>query len=243
MVKSRFVKIRFFSILAALALLSIQALAQDLPDRQPRPSIRVTGEATVNVKPDQAQIDVGVVTQAATAEEAANRNAQKLDATLKELRRLLGPTADIKTISYSLNPNYVYPREGGQPKISGYIASNTLQVKIDNLEQVGKVIDAAAQSGANNIQALRFTLKDEQAAQAQALREAAARAKAKGEALASALGVSVVRVLYVEEGGHVTPIRMDARTFSKAEAMSAPTPVEPGTIDVRAMVTLTLEIR
>jgi uncharacterized protein YggE len=243
MVKSKYGMTRLFSVMALLVLLGVQAAAQDPADRPARPSIRVTGEATVSAKPDQAQIDVGVITQAATAEEAASRNAQKLDATLKELRRLLGEGAEIKTISYSLNPNYVYPREGGQPRISGYIASNTLQATIDKLEIVGKVIDAAAQSGANNIQALRFRLKDEQAVRAQALREAAAKARAKAEVLASALSVSIVRVLHVEEGGQVTPIHMDARAFSKAEAANVQTPVEPGTIDVRATVALTVEVK
>jgi uncharacterized protein YggE len=215
-------------------------MAQDMPERNPRPSIRVTGEATITAKPDQAQLDIGVVTQAQNAQDAASQNAQKVDAVIAALRKAMGAGADIKTAGYSLNPNYRYPERGGQPTLTGYTASNTVQIKTSDLAQVGKIIDLATQSGANNIQSLRFMLKDEQAARAQALREAAIKARAKADTLASALGLRVQRVLFVEESGQVAPIPM----YGKAalEASVAQTPIEAGTIDVRAAVTLTVEI-
>ncbi len=227
--------------IALLAPFSFTALAQEASDKAPRPSIRVTGEATLTVKPDQAIIDIGVVTQAASAQSAAAQNAQKTDAVINDLRKTIGAGADIKTISYSLSPNYRYPKEGGQPEIAGYTASNTVQVKLSDLAQVGKVIDAATQSGANNINALRFTLKDEQAVRAQALAEAATKARAKANAIASALGLKIQRVLLIEEGGAVIPPPVPLYT-ARAEAASVATPVEAGTIDVRATVTLTVEI-
>lgn len=217
------------------------ARAQEAADGKVHPSIRVTGEASVAVKPDQAEISIGVVTQAQTAQAAASQNAQKQDAVLSQLRKALGTAADIKTISYSLSPNYRYPKEGGQPTISGYTASNTIQVKTTNLDQVGKVIDLGTESGANNIQSLRFTIKDETAARAQALREASIRARSKAEAIASALGLKIQRILRVEEGGStVRPfVEMDAM---RAGVAAAPTPIEAGSIDVRATVTLTVEV-
>ena len=172
-------------ILAAVGMPSGSVMAQDGADKNPRPSIRVTGEATITAKPDQAQIDIGVVTQAQNAQEAATRNAQKVDAVITGLRTAMGAGADIKTVSYSLTPNYRYPERGGQPTITGYTASNTIQIKTGDLTQVGKIIDIGTQSGANNIQSLRFMLKDEQASRAQALREAAIKARAKADALAS----------------------------------------------------------
>ncbi|HEX8087602.1 MAG TPA: SIMPL domain-containing protein [Blastocatellia bacterium] len=227
-------------ILALLSSHGAGAMAQDIPDRNPRPSIRVTGEAIIVAKPDQALIDVGVVTQAQNAQDAASQNAQKQEAVISALRKAMGAGADIKTTGYSLNPNYRYPERGGQPTITGYTASNTVQVKTGDLTQLGKIIDLATQSGANNIQSLRFMLKDEQAARANALREAAIRARAKADALASALGLRVQRVLFVEESGQATPLPI----YARAEMAAAPaqTPVEPGTIDVRALVTLTVEI-
>jgi uncharacterized protein YggE len=227
--------------LLMLAAPASLALAQERLSKDTLPSISVTGEATVKVSPDQAQINVGVVTQSQNAQAAAAQNAQRLEATISALRKVLGAGAEIKTTNYSLTPNYRYPREGGQPTITGYTASNTVEVKTGDLTQVGKVIDAATQSGANNIQSLQFTLKDEQAVRAQALREASLKAKAKAEAIASAMNLRIARVLRVEEGGQVRPIQMYAKA-EMAQAASAPTPIEAGTIEVQATVTLTVEI-
>ena len=217
------------------------ALPQEQPEKSQRPAIRVTGEATVTVKPDQALIDLGVITQAQTAQAATSQNAQRLDTVLSELRKILGAGADIKTVNYSVTPIYRYPKEGGNPTVSGYSASNTVQIKLTDLAKIGQVIDLATQSGANTIQRLHFMLKDEQNIQTQALREAAARAKTKADALVSALGVRFVRVLFVEEGaGPVRPF--PERSFAMARADAVQTPVEPGTLDIRAVVTLTVEI-
>ena len=212
--------------------------AQDAGVKMP-PYIRTTGEATVTVKPDRAMVDVGVVTQADTSQLAVTQNAQKLEATLARLRQLLGAGADIKTISYSVTPNYQYPREGGQPTITGYTATNTVRVTLDDLTKVGSVIDTATQGGANQVQNIRFTLKDESTVKAQALREAAVKARANAQALASALDMTIVRVLSVVEGGSpVIPVREIA--FAKAEG--AATPIEPGTIEVNASVAITIEV-
>ena len=214
-------------------------LGQEPPDRINRPSIRVTGDAIVTVKPDQAEINIGVVTQAQTAQVAAAQNAQKQDVVISQLRKAMGAGADIKTISYSLSPNYRYPKEGGQPTIIGYTASNIVQVKTGKLDEVGKVIDLATESGANNIQSLRFILKDEASARTQALGEASNKARAKADAIASALGLKIQRILRVEESG---PMVQPTVAFADAIRAQGQTPIEAGSIDVRASVTLTVEI-
>ncbi len=231
------------AIVGALIVFNFAVLAQDSADKTTRPSIRVTGDSTVTVKPDQAEISIGVVTQAPAAQPAAAQNAQKQDTVIAEFRKLLGAAADIKTISYSLSPNYRYPKEGGQPTITGYTATNVVQVKTPDLTQVGKVIDLATGSGANTIQSLRFTLKDESSARAQALREASTKARSKAEAIASALGLKIQRVLRVEEGGLMTPPLMEyGGNLQAMRAQVAATPIESGSIDVRASVTLTVEV-
>ena len=233
---------------AALLLASLIAIsagvarAQEPVDRMARPAVRASAEAIVIAKPDQAQLDVGVVTQAATAKAAADENARKLDAVLDALRKLMGQDAEIKTISYQLTPNYTYPREGGQPRISGYSASNIIQVKTPDLPRVGDIIDAAYKSGANSIHSLQFNLKNDEAVRAQALREAAAKAKAKTEAIAAALGLKILRVLFAEESGPVVRPVYAAMEAADARAANVQTPVEPGTIEVRAIVTLTVEV-
>jgi uncharacterized protein len=227
-------------LLVILVCFSLPTAAQEQVEKLP-PKIRVSGEATVMAKPDQLQLDLGVVTQAQTSETAAAQNARQLDAVLAELRKALGPAAEIETISYTLHPNYQYPREGGKPTVTGYTATNLVRVTLNDLTAAGKAIDAATQTGANQIRRLQFKLKDEQATQARALREAAAKARAQAEALANALGVNIVRVLSAVEGNSsVQPVR-DVMLMSRAEA-AAPTPIEPGAIEVRAAVTLTVEI-
>ncbi len=212
--------------------------------RVSRPFIQANGEATVTARPDQVEIDIGVTSQAATSQAAAAENAKQLEATLAQVRKAAGPGAEVKTVTYSVTPNYRYPREGGQPTITGYTARNIVQVKMRDLAAVSRVIDSATQAGANTIHRLRFGLKDEQAARSQALREATAKARANAEAIAAALGVKIVRVLSAEQGesAFVRPVA-DVGASRMAEAMAAPpTPVEPGTVDVRATVTLMLEV-
>jgi hypothetical protein len=217
------------------------AHAQQSNERPRPPSITVSGEATISAEPDQAQIDIGVVTQARTAPEASKENAERLSRVLAEVKKLIGKSDEVKTSGYSLAPNYRYP-QGGKPEIVGYTASNTLRIKTTNLNLAGRLIDSAMQAGANNVNRLVFTLKDELAAQLEALKTASAKAKAKAEAVASSLGLKIVRIAAVTEGERtVQPIYRQAMA-ARAEAAPAPTPVEPGTVEVRSTVSMTVEV-
>jgi len=228
-------------IAGAVFLLASNANSQQRDDRPRPPSITVNGEATISAEPDQAQIDIGVVTQARSAPEASKENAERLSRVLAEVKKLLGKSDEVKTSGYSLAPNYRYP-QGGKPEIVGYTASNTVRIKTNTLDLVGKLIDGAMQSGANNINRLMFTLKDEQAAQLEALRTASAKAKVKAEAIAASLGLKIVRIASITEGERtIQPIYRQAMS-ARAEAAQAPTPVEPGTVEVRSTVTLTAEV-
>ena len=231
------------ALLIMLAIFPSLASAQQTDKRPRPPSVTANGEAVITVEPDQAQIDIGVVTQARNAPEAAKENAEKLARVMSEVKKLLGKGDEIKTASYSLNPNYRYP-QGGKPEIVGYTATNVLHIKTGALDNVGKLIDAAMQSGANTIQRLLFTLKDEHSAQLQALRLASIKSKAKAEEMANALGLKIVKVLSVTEGERgVRPIMMPQPRVTQMEAAAAaPTPVEAGTIEVRSSVSLTAEV-
>jgi uncharacterized protein YggE len=224
------------------------AFAQQ-PPLQPPPlppplsSIRVTGDAQVSARPDRVQVEIGVSTRAASSQEAAAQNARQVDAVLDAVRKAT-PAAVLKTISYSLNPNYDYHVSGGEPTINGYSAANVVQVTLDDLDRIGSVIDAAARAGANHVQGIHFTLRDQDTLRAQALREAATRARAQAEVLAGALGLKVLRVLAVEENSpRLTPLYSHpvARAVGQS-ASAAPTPVEAGALEVTADVTLTVEV-
>jgi uncharacterized protein YggE len=224
-----------------ITVLACAVCASAFAQQPPVSSIRVTGDARVTAKPDRVQIDVGVVTHAPTSQEAATRNARDVDAVLAAVKKAAGPTAVLKTISYTLNPNYKY-HAGSEPTIDGYVAANVVQVQLDDLGKIGGAIDAATQAGANQVQGIEFTLRDQDAVRAEALREAAQRARAEADVLAAALGLKVMRVLTVEENSpRVTPVRMFSRAAA-ATAAATPTPVEAGTLDVTANVTLSVEV-
>ncbi len=201
-----------------------------------RPFIRSLGEGSVSVQPDLAKVNIGVVTIAATAQDASTQNAAKVAAVLGQLRQVLGVAGDIRTISYSVNANYTYPN-GAPPVLVNYTASNTVEVTTTDLANIGKVIDAGAQAGANTIQGLQFSLKDEQPARSQALKLATQQARAHADAIAAGVNGRTGAVLAAEEGGSVsiTPVR------SLAPA-ATPTPVLPGTVEVRGNVTLEVEL-
>jgi hypothetical protein len=234
-----------FLILAAAAVLSVSSTLQAQQEVfGPRPpSVTASGEAVITAEPDQAHIDIGVVTQARSAPDAARENADKVARVIAAVKKILGKGDEIKTAGYSLNPTYRYP-QGGKPEITGYTATNILRIKTGTLENVGKLIDAGMQSGANHVNRLIFTLKDEHATQVQALRLASQKAKAKADEMAGALGLKIVRVLSVkEEERGVRPIIAPQVRGAQMETLAAaPTPVETGTIEVRSSVTLTAEI-
>ena len=209
------------------------------------PSITVSAEALVTVEPDQAEIDIGVVAEAKTAAQAAKDNAARLAVVIAEVKKILKQGDQTKTVGYSVTPNYrtPNPREGGKPEIVGYTATNVVQVKMAGIQDVGRLIDAATAAGANRIQRLVFTLKDEEAPQREALRQATAKAKAKAEDVARALGVKFVRVMSVTENERsYRPFVRERADVAMAVQQQAPTPIESGTVQIRSSVTLTAEV-
>jgi uncharacterized protein YggE len=227
-----------------LTVLACATSAASLAQQPPVSSIRVTGDARVTAKPDRVQIDIGVTTRAALSQDAASQNARESEAVLAAVRKAAGPTAVLRTISYSLTPNYRNRPKEGEPTIEGYTALNVVQVQLDDLSRIGAVIDAATQSGANRVQGIQFTLRDQDTVRAQALREAAIRARAEVDVLAAALGVKVLRILSVEESSpRFVPMRVYGGAARALSAEAAPqTPVESGTLDVTADVTLSVEV-
>lgn len=208
-------------------------------DNPPPSTIRVTGEATVSARPDRVEIDLGVVTRGATAQQAATENARILSNVLASLRRALGAKATIETVSYALYPDYQYSPQGGDPKITGYTATNLVRVTQDDLTNVGTVLDTATRAGANQVERIRFVLKDEGSIKSQALRNAALDARLKANTVANSLGLQVARIHSVEEVS-----RAPRPYFELAVAKSAgpTTPILPGAIETSAMVTLTVEV-
>lgn len=231
-------------LLIAVTLLMPVVAQETMRTGPPAPFVRASGEGAVTAKPDEATINIGVITEAATAESAAAQNATQTTTLVDRLKKSVGSEGGrIRTVNYSVNPKYDVsggPARRDGPKITGYTASNTVQVTTYELDGVGKLLDAATSAGANHINGIQFSLRDEQSARAQALKEAAQAARANAEAIAAALGVRVVRLRSAEtsSSGPIRPMMMEAM----AAGSRAVTPVEPGTVEIRATVTVTLEV-
>ena len=133
-------KIALIALIVPLCL-ATSATAQQHHFPQP-PTITVNGEATIAAEPDQAQIDIGVTTQARTAPEASKDNAERSARVLAEVKRILEKGDEARTSGYALSPQYRYP-QGGKPEIVGYIANNIVRIKMAKVDDAGKLIDAA----------------------------------------------------------------------------------------------------
>jgi uncharacterized protein YggE len=118
--------------------------------------------------------------------------------------------------------------------------SNVVNVKTKTVALVGQSIDAAIDAGANQVQRLVFTVDDDSEARRRALGIAARQARGKAESVAASLGVKLGPVRSVVEQD-LGPARPLARGVAMQEAASF-TPVEPGTVDVRARVVLTIDV-
>jgi uncharacterized protein YggE len=203
----------------------------------------VNGNAQVDATPDEATVRLGVVRQEATAQaaqEQANRAAQAI---LAEMTKLGIPATRIRTSRLTLIPVYApQPRSDSRdaPRIVSYSASNQVAVELNNLTQIGPVVDAGLRAGANQVEGIQFRLKDDLPVREQALKQAVAEARRKAEVMAEALGVRLVAVQEVTESGVSV---LDRVGFAGGVAMAAareatPTPVSPGQLEVSANVTV-----
>jgi len=202
----------------------------------PPRTITASANASISAPPDKAMVDVGVSTQATTAQDASTQNATQVSSVLAAMQTVLGANANIKTINYSLNPVY---STGNNPTIVGYTASNTVEATLTDLTLIGKVIDASIAAGANRVNGIQFGLQNPDPVQAQALKAAASSALAQVKAIASGLGVGTGDVLNASQGVATvyTP------TTLAPSAAAASTPVEPGLIQVQGTVTVQVEIQ
>ncbi|MDX1645333.1 MAG: SIMPL domain-containing protein, partial [Thermoanaerobaculia bacterium] len=209
-------------------------------DCEPRPFIRVSGEASVEVEPDQAMVRIGVESEAATARDAqleTNRIANAILVTVEELG--IAPEA-LRTSQLRLLPVYEssQPQRGEprRPRVVAYRATNTVSVRLGDLSRIGPVVDAAIEAGANRIEGLDLGLEDDTEARRRALVAAVEDAHSKAETIADALGVGLGPILEVgDQGIHVPRLAIQEQAM-RGMAADTSTPVATGTIGVSASV-------
>jgi uncharacterized protein YggE len=224
-------------VLAAATLLHAQETRTTTEPGKRFTRITVGGDAIVQAQPDTAILTAAVVTQGKRALDAQQENATKTEAVVRALKAAAGAGAEVKTSGYSLQPMRIY-RENQPPTITGYEARNTVTVTMSELAKLGNLIDAAGQSGANDITGISFTLRQDRPARDRALQEATQEAMSKARVIAQALGGRVVQIAEVQEEGFQRP----PQPLYQAEAMmakrDASTPIEIGSLDVTSRVQL-----
>lgn len=204
------------------------------------PSIVTRGQAILKRVPDQAWVQIAAETRAQTPAEAQRLAAEAMTSVQTTLKKA-GIAADaMKTSGYSLQPDIDW--SGGRSRVRGYIARNQIEVRVDALDRIGPVIDAAGSSGATSMAGLRFDLKDRVAVEREALGLAVQDAMARARAIAAGAGATLGPILRIDEQGSEPPRRIDYMTTMRAEAAAAPTPISPGEIEIQVSVTLTVAI-
>ena len=235
----KFMRIPAAVIFAGIAVFGIRAYAQEPPDRRLAHTITVTGTGEAESAPDIAFVTVGVVTTGARAQDAAQANAALTTKVMDALKRLAIAEKDLQTSGYSVSPQYEQnpqPRREG-PRIIGYHVSNNVQAKVRNLANVGKVIDAALEAGANNVHGVSFGLDAREKAESDALANAVTEARRKAEVLARAAGLRVTGVVQIQEGAGYRPMPVMETAMFRGGA-PAQTPISPGELTISANVTV-----
>jgi uncharacterized protein YggE len=217
-------------LLAAAALAGVglpEPAVSAAPDAEQ--GITVIGTGVVTSVPDRADFSFGVTSEGRTAAAALAANAAEMRRVIAAIRAAGVAADDVQTQQISLSPRYTDEGES----IVGYTASNTVSARIRDLGRAGAVIDAAVEAGANQVFGPSLTRSDSNELYRTALRAAYANARAKAQALAAAAGITLGRAVDMVESGGPMP------TPAAESARLTDTPIEPGTQEIQATVTVT----
>ena len=255
---------------ACLVLAAGTAGAQTAPTVQVSPLgptsalLSLSAEGRSNRVPDLAVFSAGVVTHGTTAAEALGANSRQMDRVVAALKRSGIAERDIQTSAISLSPRWSNPDADAQriaretrqpyvptnepPRIIGYEARNSVQVRVRRLGEMGKIIDTLVAAGANEVNGPSFTLDDQKIALNEARTEAVAEGRERAEIYARAAGMRVVRLLSMSEGGSYYPVQQIFVTASRGERGGPPppppppAPVSPGELTLGISLSMQFEI-
>jgi len=214
-------------------------------------TISVNAEGKTTVKPDIAQFSFSVVTEGPDLEKITSENNKQVADAIKFVKSEGVKSEDIKTTQYNLQPKYEYNKDQRKSYISGYELTQTVFVKIreldKNLGEVSKILGSLPELGINQISGVSFTVDDPDKFMNEARADAYARAKAKAEFMAKSAGVGLGRVININEYG--SPIvynsyeKMGLGGAGMIAAPSAVAPVEPGSEQLTIQVNITYALK
>lgn len=210
-------------------------------------TITISGEGKATATPDVATASLGVQTDGKLVKDAQTENNNKMNAITKAIKDLGVEAKDIKTENYSVYPKYDYNRETGASNIVGYTVSQSVSVKIRDLDKVGAILAKAGELGANTVGGVQFTVDDPEKIKSEARQKAIDNAKAKADVLFKNLGVQVGRIVSFDEygAGGIMPMYAE-KAYGMGGGSDAPIPapnIQPGSLDIVSNVNLTFEIK
>jgi uncharacterized protein YggE len=229
--------------LMVLCAAVIGNVTAQLPEESRDKLIHVSGTGKVTTTPDQAVIVFAVETENTDVQTAQRQNAERMDAVVNALKNAGIPEKDIRTAAYNIIPVTESDSRGlTTARVKYYRVINTLEVTLNDVNRAGEIVDLAVENGANKVNRFSFTLSDakQQEFRSQALTAAVAQARGDADAVAAAIGKTIVDVKEVNVGNSYVPMAYDSRLMGmeKAAGGAAPTPLEVGEIDVTATVSI-----
>jgi uncharacterized protein len=226
-------------LLALCLLLPVEVAAQQPPTSNTDPVVVASGQGVVFAVPDRAWITISAETRAQSPREAQRLNAQAMRPVQEKLKAAGISDEAIRTMGYDVQ--YEWDFVNGKRVGRGYVARNTIEVRVDAIDRVGEYLEIAAGSGATALGGVRFDFKDQSKLEREALRLAVVDARGKAEAAAAGAGRTIERIIRVEEQGVVVPpmpVRMMRESLQVAAADAAP-PISAGQSEIRARATVT----
>ncbi|MEA2075297.1 MAG: SIMPL domain-containing protein [Euryarchaeota archaeon] len=214
-------------------------------------TISVSGTGIIETEPNQAKVCLGVETQSENVTEALEENSLKMQSVIEAIKALGIPKNSIETTYFSVYPVRDYETRGEE--IVGYRVSNEVTVELRDLDKIGGVIEEAMNAGANKVRRIEFGLTEdkENELKNEAIKEACGDARTKADAIASGLGLKIVRVATARESGvYVAPYRAEGfggggygMPIPTPAPMAIPPPIEPKEVKVSATIDVVYECR
>ncbi len=234
---------RLAILLFLLWLVPLALSAQQTPATPVEPVVVVIGEGLVNAVPDRAWITIGAESRAPSPREAQRRNTELMRPVQEKLRSAGLPADAIRTTGYDVQ--YEWDFVNGKRVGRGYVARNSIEVRIDAVDRVGEYLEIAVGSGATSLNGIKFDMKDQAKLEREALRMAVSDARSKAEAAAAGAGRAIDRIVRIDEqGGGTPPVPMPyMRAAAQTAAADAAPPIAAGQIETRARVSLTAALK
>ncbi|MEO1043134.1 MAG: SIMPL domain-containing protein [Pseudomonadota bacterium] len=231
--------------LIAGLMLTACALEESRADDHQRRAITVQGEGIVTGTPDIAILRFSVRTPGEGAAEAFSANSNQMRSVVDVLKAQGIEPRDLQTDQISLSPVYDQNSRGYQDRrrIVAYEATNSLTVRLRDIEAAGAAIDTAVRAGANELQSFRMGFDDPKSMQDEARIAAVKNAKAKAEAMAEAAGARLGPVLTINASSSSSPQPVMMRAMAMEADMASPAPIEAGEQQVQVRVTAVFELQ